>query len=103
MTWTPLLSAFTALLVLKMAAETWLDALNRRNVRAHADAPPEGVRDVMDAETYAKAVRYTLAKSVFGEWQGWYDAAWLFAWLGFGLLPPVYHWFAGVFGGSLVG
>lgn len=103
MTWTLLLSVFTVLLALQIAAESWLDALNRRNVRAHADAAPEGVREVMDAETYAKSVRYTLAKSVFGEWQGWYDAAWLFAWLGLGLLPPVYHWFAGIFGPSLVG
>jgi len=103
MTWTPLLTAFTVLLALQLLAETWLDALNRKNVRAHANAAPEGVREVMDAETYAKSVRYTLAKSVFGEWQGWYDAAWLFAWLGLGLLPPLYHFFAGAFGASLPG
>jgi len=103
MTWTLLLSVFTALLVLQLVAEAWLDALNRRNVREHAGTPPEGVREVMDAETYAKSVRYTLAKSVFGEWQSWYDAAWLFAWLGLGLLPPLYHWLAGIFGASLAG
>jgi STE24 endopeptidase len=57
----------------------------------------------MDAGTYAKSVQYTLAKSIFGEWQRWYDAAWLFAWLGLGLLPPVYHWLVGIFGGSLAG
>ena len=103
MTWTPLLTVFIALLVAKLVAEAWLDALNRRTVREHAGAPPEAVRGVMDEETYRRSVQYTLAKSVFGEWQNGYDAAWLFVWLGMGLLPGVYGWLAGIFGGSVWG
>ncbi len=103
MTWSPILSAFTLLLAAKLAMESWLDALNRRTVRAHAEAPPEAVREVMDGDTYRRSVQYTLAKSIFGEWQGWYDAAWLFTWLGLGLLPVVYQWLAGRFGPSLWG
>jgi len=97
------LTVFTALLLAQVVADTWLDALNRRQVRAHADKPPEAVREVMDAETYQRSVQYTLAKNSFGQWQGWYDALWLFAWIGLGLLPPLYHWLAGIFGGSLWG
>jgi STE24 endopeptidase len=103
MTWTTVLTIFTALLALRVAADTWLDARNRRHVLAHAATPPEGVREVMDDATYQKSVAYTLAKNTFGQWQGWYDAAWLFIWLGAGLLPPVYHFFAGVFGASIWG
>jgi len=103
MTWTLVLTVFTALLIAQVAVDTWLDVLNRRHVRAHADTPPEGVRDVMDAETYRRSVQYTLAKNSFGQWEGWYDALWLFAWLGLGLLPPLYHGLAGIFGGSLWG
>jgi len=103
MTWTPVLSVFTALLVLRVVADTWLDTLNRRFAHAHAAAMPEGVRDVMDEATYRRAVDYTLAKNSFGQWQGWYEAAWLFMWLGLGLLPPLYNFFAGQFGPSLWG
>ncbi|HTB64090.1 MAG TPA: M48 family metallopeptidase [Opitutales bacterium] len=103
MTWTTVLTVFTALLALRVAADTWLDAQNRRHVLANAATPPEGVREVMDDATYRKSVEYTLAKNTFGQWQGWYDAAWLFIWLGAGLLPPVYHFLAGIFGPSLWG
>jgi STE24 endopeptidase len=44
-----------------------------------------------------------LAKSIFGDWQGWFDAAWLFAWLGLGWLPPLYHRMVGILGSSLPG
>ncbi|HVU38850.1 MAG TPA: M48 family metallopeptidase [Opitutales bacterium] len=103
MTWTPVLTAFTAVLTAQVAVDTWLDALNRRYVRAHAVAPPAALREVMDDATYARAVEYTLAKNSFGQWEAWYDAAWLFAWLGLGLLPPLYHYLAGAFGASITG
>jgi STE24 endopeptidase len=103
MTWTPVLTIFTALLALRVAADTWLDTLNRRYVRAHAAAPPAGLREVMDGETYHRAVEYTLAKNSFGQWQGWYEALWLFAWLGLGLLPPLFNFLAGIFGASTWG
>ncbi len=103
MTWTSVLTAFTVLLAAKVLADTWLDNLNRRHVRAHAATPPEGVREVMDAATYQRSVEYTLAKSTFGQWEGWYEDLWLFVWLGLGLLPPLYHYVAGFFGASIWG
>jgi len=82
MTWTFVLTVFSLLLIARTGAELWLDALNRRHVRAHANTPPEAVREVMDAETYRRSVEYTLAKNSLGQWETLYDAAWLFAWLG---------------------
>lgn len=103
MTWTFVLTVFSLLLIARTGAELWLDALNRRHVRAHANTPPEAVREVMDAETYRRSVEYTLAKNSLGQWETLYDAAWLFAWLGLGLLPPLYGALAGAFGHSLWG
>lgn len=97
------MTVFTVLLAAKVAADTWLDALNRRHVQLHADKPPASVPEVMDAETYRRSVEYTLAKNSFGQWEGWYNSLWLFAWLGLGLLPPVYHALAQILGGSLWG
>jgi STE24 endopeptidase len=89
MTWTPVLSAFAVLLAAKTAAELYLDALNRRHVRAHARAVPVALHGVMDEDTYRRAVQYTLAKNSFGQVELIYEAAWLFGWLGLGLLPPL--------------
>src|SRR5206468_12429705 len=64
-----------ALIALKLAAELYLAALNRRNVRAHANAVPDAFRGFVDAETYAKSVRYTLAKDQLNRWEMLFDAA----------------------------
>ena len=55
-----------ALMVLRLVGELVLSALNRAEVRRHAAAPPPAAAAIMDADTYAKAVTYTLAKSRFG-------------------------------------
>lgn len=52
------------LLLLRLIGELVLSALNRAEVRRHPSAPP-AVAAVMDAETYAKSVAYTLEKSRF--------------------------------------
>ncbi|QYM80511.1 M48 family metallopeptidase [Horticoccus luteus] len=54
-----------ALLTLRLLGELWLGALNRREVRRHAARAPAAVSAIMDDATYAKAVRYTLARSKF--------------------------------------
>jgi STE24 endopeptidase len=54
-----------ALMVLRLIGELVLSAMNRAEVRRHRVAPP-AVAAVMDPETYAKSVAYTLAKSRFG-------------------------------------
>lgn len=60
------LSITAALLVLRLVGELVLSALNRAEVRRHADAPPPGVAAIMDRATYTKAVNYTLERSRFG-------------------------------------
>ena len=103
MTWTTVLTVFTLLLLAKLAAELWLEGLNRREVLAHAGAVPEGLAEVVDAATYKKGVEYTLAKNSFGQAGTVYEAAWLFAWLGLGLLPLLYGALARGLGTSLWG
>ena len=55
-----------ALMVLRLAGELVLSALNRAEVRRHAASAPPAAAAIMDADTYAKSVAYTLAKSRFG-------------------------------------
>jgi STE24 endopeptidase len=82
-----------ALIALKLAAEFYLAWLNRRHVRAHAAEVPEAFREVIDAETYDKSVRYTLAKDRLGRWEMVFDAVVLTVVLLTGVLPAVYHAF----------
>ena len=56
-----------SLLALQWVAQGILDRWNRNHVRAHADQPPEALRDIMDGPTYRRSVDYTLAKSRFGQ------------------------------------
>ncbi len=63
-----------ALMMLRLAGELVLSALNRAEVRRHADAPPPGAAAIMDAATYAKSVAYTMEKSRFGVLTGVFDA-----------------------------
>lgn len=60
------LSITAVLMVLRLAGELALSALNRAEVRRHAEAPPAAAAAMMDVETYQKSVAYTLAKSRFG-------------------------------------
>ena len=61
------------LIVLKLAVQFWLNWLNRRHVLVHADAVPEAFKGIIDPATYTKSVRYTLAKSRFGQVENTYD------------------------------
>lgn len=54
------------LMLVRLAGELLLSALNRAEVRRHAAVAPPAAAAIMDAETYAKSVAYTLAKSRFG-------------------------------------
>ena len=76
-----------ALMGLRLAGELVLAALNRAEVRRHADSPPPAVAAVMDPATYAKSVAYTLAKSDFGVISGIFDALVLALVIFGGVLP----------------
>jgi STE24 endopeptidase len=86
-----------ALIALRLAAELVLGALNRREVRRHADQPAAAARAVMDRPTYAKAVAYTLEKSRFAALSEVFDALVLMLVLTGGFLPWLY-WQVGLWG-----
>ena len=75
-------------LILAMGlAEVWLAELNRREVKAHADAVPEAFRSMIDEATYGRSVRYALARSRFSQVEDAWGVAVLLACLFSGLLP----------------
>jgi STE24 endopeptidase len=98
--WGPVTFIVTALIVAKCAAELWLGRLNRRHVLAHADAVPETFRGIVDAATYEKSVRYTLARSKLGEFETLYDTVILLVVLFSGLLPFAFRFFSNWLGTS---
>jgi STE24 endopeptidase len=55
-----------ALMALRLAADLWLGALNRAEVRRNAGRLPDAATAIMDAATYERATAYTLEKSRFG-------------------------------------
>ncbi len=89
------LSITAVLMVLRLAGELTLSALNRAEVRRHADAPPVAAAAIMDLDTYKKSVAYTLAKSRFGAVAGVFDALVTAVVLFGGLLPPLFGWVTG--------
>ena len=79
-----------ALLALRLAGELVLSALNRAEVRRHSGAVPPAAAAIMDEDTYAKSVAYTLAKSQFGVISGIFDTIVLGVVLFSGVLPALH-------------
>ena len=99
---------FTAILiVMRLTAELWLNALNRREVLRHAAAAPPAVAAIMDAPTYEKAVAYTLAKNGLARWTLGFDAGVLAFAVFSGVLPWLFArvdaWGAGSTGSPQAG
>lgn len=86
----PVLWIVAALIVLRLVAELVLSALNRAEVRRHADAPPPAVAAIMDTPTYRKAAAYTLEKSRFGIVTEVFDTLVLMLVLFGGILPVLF-------------
>lgn len=76
-----------SLLLARLVAEWGLNALNRREVRRHADKAPEAVAAIMEPSAYRKAVDYTLAKGALTRWELLLDCAVTVAVLASGVLP----------------
>jgi STE24 endopeptidase len=75
-------------------AQLALAALNRRSVLRHADAPAgtaSGASAVMDGETYARSVAYTLARNRLHQIDVTWDATVLAVLLFSGALPWLHH------------
>ena len=84
---------FTAILIaMRLAAELWLNAINRREVLRHASSAPPAVAAIMDAPTYDKAVAYTLAKNRLARWTLVFDAGVLALAVFSGVLPWLFAW-----------
>jgi len=77
----------------KWMAQIWLEWLNQRHVRSHAQEVPPALAGTVTLETYAKSVDYTLAKSRFDMVELTWGAAVLAVVLFSGFLP----WFHQVF------
>jgi STE24 endopeptidase len=84
------LGVTAALMVLRLAGELFLSALNRAEVRRHAGSAPPAAAAIMDPDTYAKAVAYTLEKSRFGVLTGIFDALVLALVIFGGVLPGLF-------------
>ena len=82
-----------ALVLARWAAELGLAWLNRRFVLAHAREVPAAFKDFIDPATYDKSVRYTLAKSRFGQAEDAWDTAILLGVLFSGVLPAAFDRF----------
>jgi STE24 endopeptidase len=93
---------FTAILIaMRLTAELWLNALNRREVRRHAAAAPPAVAAIMDAPTYQKAVAYTLAKNGLARWTLLFDAGVLALAVFSGVLPWLWAQICGPLAGTV--
>jgi STE24 endopeptidase len=79
-----------ALMVLRLAADLVLSALNRAEVRRHANSPPPAAAAIMDGPTYNKAVAYTLEKSRFGVVSEIFDTLVVALALFSGILPALF-------------
>ncbi len=60
-----ILALYVALFALRLLWESGLTLLNTRHVRRVSTAPPDFVLQVMDRDTYARSVDYTLTRSRF--------------------------------------
>ena len=81
------------LVIARWGVQLWLEQLNQSHVLAHAGAVPEAFKGVMDEATYAKSVRYTLAKGRLDQIAGTWGSVVLVAVLFSGLLPWGFHGF----------
>ncbi len=84
------LTLVAGLIVLRLAAQLALNAVNTSAVRRHAGQPPPAVAGMMDAATYARSVDYSLARLRFDSVVELADTAVLAAVLFSGLLPWLY-------------
>ena len=81
------------LLLAKWIVEIWLEHLNQRHVTEHLSAVPEAFKGMIDDATYAKSIRYTLAKGKLGQFEDSYGSLLLVVVLFSGVLPSgFYSW-----------
>ena len=99
MTWFGLL--ILVLLALKIITQLWLEWLNEGNVRAHQNAVPALLKEVVDPATYQRSVAYTLAKTKLRKLELSYGTCVLALVLFSGVLPVSFDFFGARFGQSI--
>lgn len=87
------------LILARCATQLWLEKLNQQHARAHASQIPADFSGIVDEQTYAKSVSYTLARSRFHCISLVWDTLWLCVALFSGFLPWSYSLFTSM-GGS---
>jgi len=87
-------------ILLKWAAQLWLERLNLNHVRAHAGGVPDAFKGVVDEPTYHKSVEYTLARGKFDQIETSYQVAVLLLILFTGVLPWAFNLFTVWLGSS---
>src|SRR5688572_22760450 len=101
MQWVELIAVVALILIVaRLAAELFLARLNRRHVLAHAEDVPGAFRGLIDEETYARSVQYTLAKNRFGQFTDIYHTVLVLLVLFSGALPWAFQLFQGWLGHS---
>ncbi len=88
------------LIAAKWTAQLLLERLNGSRVLAHAQAVPEAFKAIIDEPTYAKSVRYTLAKNHLHQLELTWNTVVLLVVLFSGLLPWAHQGFTASLGGS---
>ena len=89
------------LILAKWLMQLWLNRLNRRHVKAHADRVPEAFRETMDEATYTKSVDYTLARNAFSAFSISWHFILLIVVLFSGVLPWLLHGYSSQLGDGL--
>jgi STE24 endopeptidase len=89
-----------ALILLKWAAQIWLERVNLTHVRAHSTTVPDAFKGIVDDATYRKSVDYTLAKGKFDQIETTYQVAVLLLILFSGVLPWAFNLFTRLLGAS---
>src|SRR5262252_2260800 len=88
------------LILARVVTELWLNRLNQRHVRQHANEVPAAFHEIIDEPTYGRSVDYTLDKSRFGDIANLFDAVVLITVLFSGLLPSAFGKFSASVGTS---
>lgn len=90
-----------ALLLLMFLADTWLDALNAKEVRANRESVPEAFAEIIDEADYQKSARYTLDKISYSIYERLFGLVLIVAVLIFGVYPILFRFFTGIFGSGV--
>ena len=97
----PFIIVCLILILAKWGIQIWLEQLNQRHVRAHANEIPAAFTSTITPENYAKSVDYTLTKSRFEKIELTWNLIVLLAVLFSGLLPRFYQTFQQTFGHTI--